>query len=157
VAVLTTIVLFPEGDERRDGITSLLGAALLASGCDTSDGRSSPSSEEAADAIKCSNCDDRLCSSLVSNCVCSVPPIQADTPSTTTLMLKPYQVDNEHATHDSAPVILKRMNTVHHWDNDSDNCGTRRRKCPQCHFVHLISSAETQGTEPRSLWWQASN
>lgn len=78
MAVLATIVLFPE-DERRDAITSLLGAALLASGCDTSDGRSSPSSEEAADAIKCNNCDDRLCSSLVSNCVCSVPPTSKQT------------------------------------------------------------------------------
>lgn len=79
MVVLATTVLFPEGDERRDAITSLLGAALLASGCDTSDGRSSPSTEDAAVAIKCSNCDDRLCSSLVSNCVCSVPPTSKQT------------------------------------------------------------------------------
>ena len=79
MAVLATIVLFSEGDERRDSITSLLAAALPASGCDTSDGRSSPSTEEAAVAIKCSNCEDRFCSSLVSNCVCSVPPTSKQT------------------------------------------------------------------------------
>jgi len=106
VAVLATTVLFPVGDERRDAITSLLGAPLLASGCDTSDGRSSPSTEDPSVVIKCSNCDDRLCSSLVSKWVCSVPPIQADTPLTTTVMLKPYQVDTEHTTYGSAPVLL---------------------------------------------------
>lgn len=37
MAVLATTVLLPEGGERRDAIISLLGAALLASGCDTSD------------------------------------------------------------------------------------------------------------------------
>lgn len=79
MVVLATIVLFPEGGERRDAITSLLGAALLVSGCDTSDGISRPSTEDAAVAIKCSNCDDRLCSSLVSNCVCSVPPTSKQT------------------------------------------------------------------------------
>ena len=79
VAVLAPTVLSPEGDDRRDAMTSLLGAAVLAPEGDTSDGRSSPSTEDAAVAIKCSNCDDRLCSSLLSNCVCSVPPTSKQT------------------------------------------------------------------------------
>jgi hypothetical protein len=80
VAPVATISLSPEPDTRKDAITSdsagVTGAAaaLLALGADTSDGRSSPTTEDAAVAIKWSNCDDRLCSSLVSNWVCSVPP-----------------------------------------------------------------------------------
>lgn len=76
---MATISLSPEPDARKDAITSdsagVTGAAaLLALGAGTSDGRSSPTTEDAAVAIKWSNCDDRLCSSLVSNWVCSVPP-----------------------------------------------------------------------------------
>lgn len=76
---MATISLSPEPDARSDAITSdsadaTGAAALLALGTDTSDGSSSPTTEDADAAIKWINCDDRMCSSLVSSCVCSVPP-----------------------------------------------------------------------------------